>query len=86
VDSFIKDAVAVVTNIRGPVLPVTVAGTPVAHLSLLVPSTGSIGIGISVFSYAGTATISVITDTAALPNAGSLTSAIEQRLAELRRG
>lgn len=84
VDSFIKDAAAVVTNIRGPAAAIRIAGAPVEQMSLLVPSTGSIGIGVSVFSYAGTATISVVTDVATVPDADLIASAVKARVGELR--
>ncbi len=53
-------------------------------MSLLVPSTGSIGIGVSVFSYAGPATISVVTDVATVPDADLIASAVKARVGELR--
>lgn len=68
VDRWIGDAVAVVTNVAGPPHPVALAGTPVANISLLVPSTGPIGLGVSLFSYAGRATGSVIADRATMPD------------------
>jgi diacylglycerol O-acyltransferase len=80
-DSFIGDAVAVITNVAGPPAPVTLAGTPVAGMSLLVPSTGPVGLGVSLFSYAGDATVSVIADRATMPDCGAFARALEAELA-----
>jgi WS/DGAT/MGAT family acyltransferase len=67
VDAYIKDAVAVVTNVAGPAHPVALAGTPIAGMYLFVPSTGPIGLGISLLSYAGRGVVSLIADRATLP-------------------
>jgi diacylglycerol O-acyltransferase / wax synthase len=79
-DSFIGNAVAVVTNVPGPSGPVTLAGTPVTNMSLLVPSTGPIGLGVSLFSYAGQATVSVIADRATLPECAPFARALHDEL------
>jgi WS/DGAT/MGAT family acyltransferase len=79
-DAFIGDAVAVVTNVAGPPGPVGVAGTPVTNISLLVPSTGPIGLGVSLFSYAGRATASVISDRATMVDCSAFTTALGDEL------
>jgi diacylglycerol O-acyltransferase / wax synthase len=79
-DNFIGDAVAVITNVAGPPVPVTLAGTPVAGMSLFVPSTGPIGLGVSLFSYAGKATVSVIADGATMPDCEPFARALEREL------
>jgi hypothetical protein len=79
-DSFIGDAVAVITNVTGPSTPVSLAGTPVAGMSLLVPSTGPIGLGVSLFSYAGRATVSVIADRPTMPDCCPFARTLEGEL------
>ena len=68
IDGFIKDAAAVVTNIPGPRHLVSLAGEPVQGMFLLVPSTGPIGVGVSLLSYAGSAAVTVIADRASVPD------------------
>jgi hypothetical protein len=83
VDSFINDAVAVVTNIAGPPDAVALAGTPVTDMALLVPSTGPIGLGISLLSYDGRAAVSLIADQATLPELGPFSAALRDDLDRL---
>ncbi len=61
-DAFSAQSSAVVTNVPGPRRPVYLAGSPVAGVLAWVPATGSIGLGISIFSYDGGVTIGVRTD------------------------
>jgi diacylglycerol O-acyltransferase len=67
VDAFARRACVVVTNIRGPAAPVRLGGAPVQGLVLFVPSTGSVGVGISLCTYAGQARLGVISDDAVVP-------------------
>ena len=83
-DNFIGNAVAVITNVAGPAAPVTLAGTPVSNMSLLVPSTGPIGLGVSLFSYAGQATASIIADRATMPDCTPFARALEEELTARR--
>lgn len=86
VDAFVADAEAVVTNIVGPRRAVTLAGTPVTAMVLWVPSTGPIGLGVSLFSYDGAATVGLIADDAVIPDMGELAAALDRELAEVSRG
>lgn len=83
IDSFIDDSAAVVTNVRGPADRLTIAGAEASRCSALVPSTATIGLGISLFTYDGTATISVLADTAVTPHAAPLADAIDAAIGEL---
>jgi hypothetical protein len=80
VDAFIKDAVAVVTNVPGPRHAVSLAGIPVTQMYFLVPSTGPIGLGISFLSYNGHAVVSLIADRATLPALGPFAARLESEL------
>lgn len=83
IDGFISDAAAVVTNIPGPRHHVSLAGHPVQGMFLVVPSTGPIGVGVSLLSYAGSAAITVIADRSSVPDcrrfAGDLEAALHGR-------
>ena len=85
IDSFNRDAHAVVTNVAGPRQAVTLAGTPLDGMVLWVPSTGSVGLGVSLFSYDGRATIGLIADTGVIADLDELTDALDDELRELPR-
>jgi diacylglycerol O-acyltransferase / wax synthase len=85
-DSFAGDAGAVITNVVGPRHAVSMAGTPLHTMVLWVPCTGAIGLGISLFSYDGRATIGLIADTAVTSDLGALTAALNDELEALDDG
>lgn len=76
---------AVVTNVPGPRVPVRLAGTDVSRLMYWVPQVGSIGVGLSIFSYAGTVTVGVASDAALVPDPERLVDAMVAEFADLRR-
>lgn len=53
---------AVVTNVAGPRQQVTLAGAPLIGTVGWVPMTGTIGLGVSIFSYAGDVVIGIASD------------------------
>jgi WS/DGAT/MGAT family acyltransferase len=76
-------ATAIVTNVPGPRVPLTLAEAPLASIVFWVPHIGPIGIGFSVFSYAGTVTIGVATNESLDIDPGELVAAVEAELSEL---
>jgi diacylglycerol O-acyltransferase / wax synthase len=83
---FSDKASAVVTNVPGPRETVYLAGTPVRGVLVWAPCSGSIGMSVSIFSYAGEVTVGFMVDTALLPDPGPLTKAFEAELRALCRG
>lgn len=83
IDAFIKDAVAVVTNVMGPAEPVTLAGSKIAGMCFWVPSSGPLGIGVSVVSYAGDVVIGLVVDDGVVADGVRLARAIEAELGGL---
>jgi len=73
-DLFAGRATAVVTNIAGPRDPVALAGVPLAGFTAWVPSTGPVGIGLAICSYAGQLLLGVAVDEALLPEPEQLLS------------
>lgn len=59
---FSAKASLVASNLRGPAEPLYLGGVPVTELLFWVPQTGSIGTGVSIFSYAGGVQFGVIAD------------------------
>jgi len=62
VDIFAAEGSAVVTNVAGPREPVTLAGSTLRGTIGWVPLSGSIGVGVSIFSYAGDVVIGLAVD------------------------
>jgi diacylglycerol O-acyltransferase len=65
----------------GPPAVVHLAGVPVVDIVPLVPSTGPIGVGLSICSYAGRLRVGVLADIAVLPDAAVLVHALDDELA-----
>jgi hypothetical protein len=78
-------ATAIVTNVPGPRQPLTLAGVPVDGVAFWVPQTAAVGVGVSLFSYAGTVRIGVAVDAGLVPDAQQLADALDDALDELLR-
>jgi diacylglycerol O-acyltransferase len=61
-------ATTVLTNVPGPQQPLYLAGARVKEMMFWVPQNGSIGMGISIFSYDGQVFFGVITDRKLVPD------------------
>lgn len=79
-----ESASAVVTNVPGPRERLSVAGCIVDDVVFWVPQIGRIGLGISLFSYAGTVTVGVAADSELDVDAAGLAAAIEDEIRVLR--
>lgn len=73
-------AAAVVSNLPGPRHAVRVAGARLDKLVFWPPQTGGIGIGISLFSYAGRVTVGVSADSAQLADPAGLVHAFKAEM------
>jgi hypothetical protein len=62
IDLFSRKASAVVSNVPGPQSPLNLCGQRISEMYFWVPQSGSIGVGISVLSYAGKVHFGVIAD------------------------
>jgi len=82
---FTEKASAVVTNVPGPRETVYLAGTPVRGVLVWAPCSGSIGMTVSIFSYAGEVTVGFMVDTALLPDPQPLVAAFDAELRALCR-
>ena len=76
---------AIVTNVPGPTRPVFLAGSRLVRLTFWVPQAGSVGLGVSILSYAGDVTIGVAADRNLVPEPSRLVAAAEHELADLAR-
>jgi len=82
-DAFVGDAVAVVTNVKGPSAPVALAGTRVRGMSPWAPSTGRVGTGISVLSYTGQAVVALVVDEGLASTSAGLVGTLDLELDRL---
>jgi len=80
---FARKASLVVTNVRGPSAAVRLGGSLVDRLIFWVPHPATLGLGISIISYAGEIRVGVRSDRAVLEDPGTLARAITAELAAL---
>jgi diacylglycerol O-acyltransferase / wax synthase len=83
VDMFASKSTLVLTNVPGPRQPVYFAGTRVAGVIPWVPAGGSIGLGVSIFSYDGRVTLGIRVDAGIIPEPAAIIEAFERVLGEM---
>ncbi|NUR80232.1 MAG: DUF1298 domain-containing protein [Dermatophilaceae bacterium] len=69
-----------VTNVRGPTAPFTFCGREVTRLLPVAVTPGNVALTFDVLSYAGTLTISVVTDPDVVPDPGPVTAHLREEL------
>ncbi|HLZ38529.1 MAG TPA: wax ester/triacylglycerol synthase family O-acyltransferase, partial [Mycobacteriales bacterium] len=84
-DFFAAKASAVMTNVPGPRAPWYVAGVPVAGAIGLVPCSGNVPLGVSIFSYAGTVYVGIAVDAVLVPEPQTIVAAFRDELDQLVR-
>ncbi|MCA9969274.1 MAG: wax ester/triacylglycerol synthase family O-acyltransferase, partial [Anaerolineales bacterium] len=62
VQMFAMKATAVMTNVPGPQIPLYLAGAQIKEMMFWVPQSGKVGLGTSIFSYAGSVYLGIVTD------------------------
>jgi hypothetical protein len=83
---FGSKASMVMTNVAGPREPVRLAGVLVERLMFCVPHPGNeLGMGISIFSYRGRATLTIVADAGLVPDPQSITRAFDREIAGMQR-
>ena len=85
INVFSPKATLVLTNVPGPRRSVYFAGTRVAGVIGWVPAAGDIGLGVSIFSYAGDVTVGIRADAGLVPEPRALVAGLEAELRALRR-
>ena len=86
VRGYYADKVSVVlTNVPGPSQKLYFAGKLLDTIVFWVPQSGSIGVGISIFSYAGQVNIGLITDRGLAPDPDTIIAAFEAEFDSLLR-
>ena len=70
---------AVMTNVPGPPEPVYVAGTPVRTVLFWAPTSGHMGMSVSIFSYRGEVTVGLMVDAALVPDPDHIAGRLSAR-------
>jgi WS/DGAT/MGAT family acyltransferase len=85
VQLFGSKASVVMTNVAGPKDPLYLAGVPIDRVMFWVPHPGKeLGMGISILSYKGQATLAVIADAHLVPDPESITERFQREFASLQ--
>ena len=80
IEVFTPKTTAVMTNVPGPQEPVYFAGSRVVGVLGWVPAGGEIGMGVSIFSYAGEVTIGLQVDAGLVPDPETIVDAFGDEL------
>jgi diacylglycerol O-acyltransferase len=85
IDVFTGKGTAVMTNVAGPKEPVYLAGTPVRTVLFWAPTSGHIGMSVSIFSYRGEVTVGLMVDAALIPDPDRIVTQVENEVKALSR-
>ena len=80
---FTGKTIGQLTNVPGPRVAMTLAGAPVRSILGWVPTSGDQPLGVSLFSYDGTLSVGVATDTRMIPDPVHFVELVQHHLAEL---
>jgi diacylglycerol O-acyltransferase len=83
IDLFTAKGTAVMTNVPGPKEPVYLAGTPVGTVLVWAPTSGHIGMSVSIHSYRGEVTVGLMVDARLVPYRDKIVIALGQELGAL---
>ena len=85
IDFFTAKGSMVLTNVPGPRRTLSLAGTPLGGVLVWAPCSGSVGMSVSVFSYANKVTVGFLTDAGMVPEPQELADAFRADLLALAR-
>jgi len=85
VDMFSAKGTAVMTNVPGPKQAVYLGGTPVRTVLVWAPTSGHIGMSVSIFSYRDEVTIGLMVDASLIPDPDQIVAGLEQELEALSK-
>jgi hypothetical protein len=86
IDIFASKGTGVMTNVPGPRRTVTLAGVPLRGTIGWVPTSGDIGLGVAIFSYAGDVTLGLCVDRGLVPDVRSLLDDVAGELERILSG
>lgn len=74
----------VLTNVMGPRYPLYLAGVRIREMTFWEPESGGLGVGVSIFSYAGQLVVGMISDANLVAEPARVIAGVESALADLR--
>jgi diacylglycerol O-acyltransferase / wax synthase len=80
IDMFTSKGTAVMTNVPGPKEPVYLAGAPIRTVLVWAPTSGHIGMSVSIYSYRGEVTVGLMVDSVLVPDPDQIVVALEREL------
>jgi diacylglycerol O-acyltransferase len=80
---FLKKTTAVMTNVPGPTEPIEFCGSTLRQSIFWVPSSGDVGVGVSIVSYAGGVQFGLITDSQRCPDPQKIIDRFAPKFEEL---
>ncbi|HET7526510.1 MAG TPA: wax ester/triacylglycerol synthase family O-acyltransferase [Burkholderiaceae bacterium] len=80
---FLDKTTAVMTNVPGPSDPIRLCGATVRQSIFWVPSSGNVGVGVSIISYAGGVQFGLITDAKLCPQPSRIIDRFAQEFEQL---
>jgi WS/DGAT/MGAT family acyltransferase len=80
VDLFSGKGTAVVTNVPGPTEPVYLAGIPIRTVLVWAPTSGHIGMSVSIFSYRDEVTVGLMADAVLVPDPSLIVAELEKEI------
>jgi len=81
---FTSKTSVVITNVAGPRQRLYLAGNPIRQVNFWVPQTAGIGLGVSIFSYAGEIVVGVMANAKLVPDPEAIVAAFEAEFAALQ--
>jgi hypothetical protein len=78
-----RKTTAILTNVPGPRQSLYLAQAPIQSIMFWVPQTGTVGLGISILSYAGHVQIGLTADSELIPDLELLVDSFEHELTRL---
>ncbi len=85
IDLFSSKATAVMTNVPGPREGIYLAGAHVRAALVWAPTSGSVGMSVSILSYQGDVTIGLMVDSHLVPDPAKIVHEVEREVAALAR-
>jgi diacylglycerol O-acyltransferase len=85
IDLFTAKGTAIMTNVPGPSEPIYLAGTAVRTALVWAPTSGHIGMSVSIFSYRGEVTIGLMVDATLIPDPDQIVTRLEPELESLAK-
>ena len=83
IDRYAGMSSLIITNVPGPKKRISIAGSEVTGLLFWVPTSGPVGVGLSLISYAGELLIGIMVDAGLMPDVERFRELLDKELAAL---